>query len=335
MIRASTLLSLQSILLALSLLVQPTVFAQNSDGKVSFEQYISDFKVEAMERGFSRSFLDASFDDIQFYQRAVSSDKNQPEFKQTLDTYLPKRLPAWKVNKAIELHQTHAELLAQVSEKYGVQSRFIVALWGVESNFGKLTGGYPVLSALATLAYEGRREALFRKQLYAALTILHEGHIQKADFKGSWAGAMGQSQFMPTSFLNYAQDFDGDGKKDIWNNTQDVFASIANFLATEGWDNTSTWGRQVKLPAGFNYKLTGLKRDKMKPLREWQTLGVRRMDGRDLPERELMASLIMPDDEKGRIYLVYENFHTLMGWNRSTYFGASVGHLADRIKLGR
>ena len=309
--------------------------AKEQQEKPDFEQYIADFKIEALEKGFDKAFLDDSFADIQFYQRAVSSDKNQPEFKQTLDTYLPKRLPDWKVKKAIELYHEHADILAKVSQKYGVQPRFIVALWGVESNFGKLTGGYPVLSALATLAYEGRREALFRKQLYAALTILKEGHIQKADFKGSWAGAMGQSQFMPTSFLNYAQDFDGDGKKDIWNNTQDVFASIANFLATEGWDDSSTWGRQVKLPESFDYKLTGLKRTKMKSLSDWQTLGVRRMDGRDLPDRELMASLIMPDDEKGRIYLVYENFHTLMGWNRSTYFGASVGHLADRIKLGR
>lgn len=310
-------------------------FLSKAQDKPSFEQYIAEFKLEASERGFSRRFLDNAFADIKFYQRAVASDKNQPEFKQTLDTYLSKRLPDWKVKRAIALYNEHAEVLKQVAQKYGVQPRFIVALWGVESNFGKLTGGYPVLSALATLAYEGRREALFRKQLYAALTILKEGHISKDEFKGSWAGAMGQSQFMPTSFLNYAQDFDGDSKKDIWTNHQDVFASIANFLATEGWDDSATWGRQVKLPENFDYKLTGLARDKMKSLADWQTLGVRRMDGRDLPDRELQASLIMPDDEKGRIYLVYDNFHTLMGWNRSTYFGASVGHLSDRIKLGR
>ncbi|BDX06068.1 lytic murein transglycosylase [Planctobacterium marinum] len=310
-------------------------FYGKAQNKPSFEQYIAEFKTEASERGFSRSFLDSAFEDIKFYQRAVSSDKNQPEFKQTLDTYLPKRLPDWKVKRAIALYNEHAEVLNKVAQKYGVQPRFIVALWGVESNFGKLMGSYPVLSALATLAYEGRREALFRKQLYAALTILNEGHISKADFKGSWAGAMGQSQFMPTSFLNYAQDFDGDGKKDIWTNHEDVFASIANFLATEGWDDSATWGRQVKLPENFDYKLSGLAREKMKSLADWQALGVRRMDGRALPDRELQASLIMPDDEKGRIYLVYDNFHTLMGWNRSTYFGASVGHLSDRIKLGR
>lgn len=308
---------------------------QAQEPKPSFEQYIQDFKTEAMEQGFSASFLDDSFDGIKFYQRAVKSDKNQPEFKQTLDTYLPKRLPDWKVQKAIKLFHEHQPLLQQVGAAYGVQPRFIVALWGVESNFGKLMGSYPVLSALATLAYEGRRETLFREQLYAALTILKEGHITKSDFKGSWAGAMGQSQFMPTSFLNYAQDFDGDGKKDIWGNKADVFASIANFLKTEGWDNSATWGRQVKIPAGLDESLAGLKKQKMQSLLQWQKLGVTRMDGRDLPERDILASLIIPDDRTGRIYLVYDNFHTLMGWNRSTYFGVSVGHLSNRIKLGR
>jgi len=317
-----------------ALLLSPlSVLAQQE--KPSFEQYIADFKIEAMEKGFEKDFLDSSFSDIKFYKRAVKSDKSQPEFKQTLDTYLPKRLPAWKVNKAIDLYNQHKDLLQQVGAKYGVQPRFIVALWGLESNFGKLTGSYPVLSALGTLAYEGRREKLFRKQMYAALTILKEGHIPLKDFKGSWAGAMGQSQFMPTSFLNYAQDFDGDGKKDIWTNHKDVFASIANFLSTEGWDDTGTWGRQVKLPEGFDVSVAGLKRNKMQTLEKWQKLGVRRMDGSDLPMRDIKASLVIPDDRTGRIYLVYNNFHTLMGWNRSTYFGASVGHLSDMIKLQR
>lgn len=308
---------------------------QAESEKPTFDQYIADFKIEALEKGFNRDFLDASFEGIKFYQRAVKSDKNQPEFKQTLDTYLPKRLPAWKVNKAIDLYNLHQSLLQEIGKKYGVQPRFIVALWGLESNFGKLTGGYPVLSALATLAYEGRREKLFRKQMYAALDILKGGHIDKENFKGSWAGAMGQSQFMPTSFLNYAQDHDGDGKKDIWNNEKDVFASIANFLSAEGWNDSLTWGRQVKLPADFDIGLSGLKRNKMQTLSQWQALGVRRMDGSALPDREIKASIIIPDDETGRIYLVYDNFHTLMGWNRSTYFGASVGVLSDMIKLGK
>ena len=184
------------------------------------------------------------------------------------------------------------------------------------------------------MAYEGRRESMFRKQLYAALDILRQEHISQDEFLGSWAGAMGQSQFMPTSFLHYAYDFDGDGKKDIWNNPADVFASIANFLKTEGWDNNGTWGRQVRLNDGFDFSLTGLDKSKMHTLKKWQELGVRRYDGSALPSVDVKASLIMPDGEKGRIYLVYNNFHTLMGWNRSSYFGVAVGYLSDRIKKG-
>lgn len=311
------------------LLAAPTL------AKPTFEQYVEAFKVEAVDQGYDRVFLDEVFANVKYRKSAVKKDRNQPEFKVTLDTYLPKRLPQWKVDRAVKLAKEHAELLQKVSAHYGVQPRFIVALWGMESNFGKIQGNYPVISSLSTMAYDGRREAFFRKQLFSALKIIREGHIEEPDFKGSWAGATGQSQFIPSSFLNYAQDFNGDGKKDIWKDEADVFASIANYLKTEGWDNSSTWGRQVFMPQGFDTKLTGLKRDKMKTLAQWQALGIRRLDGRDLPERDIKASLIMPDDENGRIYLVYENFHTLMDWNRSTYFGASVGHLADRIKLGR
>ena len=232
----------------------------------------------------------------------------------------------------MEEHQT---LLNQVAKEYGVQPRFIVALWGNESNFGRIQGSYPVLSALASLAFEGRREALFRKQFLAALTILQEGHITLKDFNGSWAGAMGQSQFIPTSFLQYAVDYDGDGRKDIWGTPADVFASIANFLASEGWQDDQTWGRQVSVSSGFDYTLAGLDRAKFKPLSFWQEQGVRRFNGNDLPQVDINASLIMPDGKNGRIYLVYQNFHTLMKWNRSSYFGVSVSYLSERIKQGK
>ncbi|ALS98151.1 lytic murein transglycosylase [Lacimicrobium alkaliphilum] len=299
--------------------------------KPSFDEYVATLKQEAIEQGYEKEFVEQAFADIKFYERAVSSDKNQPEFKLTLDKYLSTRVPDWKVKQAVEKYREHQQVLEQVGEKFGVQPRFIVALWGNESNFGRIQGDYPVVSALATLAYEGRREALFKKQLFAALKILEQGHISKEQFLGSWAGAMGQSQFMPTSFNAYAYDFDGDGKKDIWQNPADVFASIANYLKSAGWDDSLTWGRQVSLPEDFDYSLAGLDKDKMKRLSEWQELGVRRYDGSDLPGRDVRASLIMPDDEKGRIFLVYKNFHSLMNWNRSTYFGSAVGYLSDRI----
>ncbi len=300
--------------------------------KPSFETYVEHLKKEASERGFSDQLIDRAFAGISFHKRAVKADKNQPERKITLDTYLATRVPDWKVKQAISLYNKHSTVLQAVEERYGVPARFIVALWGNESNFGKITGKFPVISALTTLAYEGRRETLFKAQLFDALTILQEGHIEPSEFLGSWAGAMGQSQFMPSSFLNYAQDFDGDGKKDIWRNEADVFASIANYLASEGWQKDQTWGRQVILPKSFDMSLAGLDKSKRKSLSQWQALGVRRYDGSDLPEVDIQAALIMPDGEKGRIYLVYNNFQTLMKWNRSTYFGAAVSYLADRIK---
>ena len=317
-----------------TLMMSSSSLGQTEKTQEGFELYLQNFKTEAITKGYPPDFLDGVFTDASFRKRVVKADKNQPERKITLDTYLATRVPDWKVQQAVGLYQKHKSLLSQVEKKFGVQARFILALWGNESNFGKITGNYPVISSLATMAYEGRRESMFRKQLYAALDILRQEHISQDEFLGSWAGAMGQSQFMPTSFLHYAYDFDGDGKKDIWNNPADVFASIANFLKTEGWDNNGTWGRQVRLNDGFDFSLTGLDKSKMHTLKKWQELGVRRYDGSALPSVDVKASLIMPDGEKGRIYLVYNNFHTLMGWNRSSYFGVAVGYLSDRIKKG-
>lgn len=314
-------------LLVLVSLFQPAM----ADEKPSFDLYIQDLKSQALQQGFDADLVEHAFADVTFYQRAVKADKNQPERKITLDTYLTTRVPDWKVKQAVELLEKHGELLDKVEQEYGVQKRFIVALWGNESNFGKITGKFPVISALATLAYEGRREALFKKQIFAALTILSEGHIDKENFLGSWAGAMGQSQFLPSSFLNYAVDFDQDGKKDIWTNPADVFGSISNYLKTEGWNGDYTWGRQVTLSQSVADQYVGLEQSKLQTLDAWQDLGVRRYDGSDLPKADIQASLIMPDGETGRIYLVYNNFHTLMRWNRSSYFGVSVSYLADRI----
>lgn len=313
--------------------------------KPSFETYIEAIKKEALEKGYSPAIIESSFEKVTFHQRAVSSDKRQPEKVETLDTYLPKRVPNWKIERARNEYKNHKDLLTKIGEKYGVQPRFIVALWGLETNFGKIMGNYNVISALSTMAYEGRRETFFKKQLWAALTILEEGHISIENMKGSWAGAMGQNQFMPTSFLSYAVDGDGDGKKDIWGNHADVFSSMANYLKNEGWNDELTWGRQVKLPEGFDTKLaipknTGSRANWLKAwsktektLAQWQALGVRRADGTNLPSVDVTAALVFPDDEKGRAYLAYDNYKSLMHWNLSYYFVSSVGHLSDRIKF--
>ncbi|WP_432467685.1 lytic murein transglycosylase [Agarivorans sp. Z349TD_8] len=309
-----------------SLLFSVAFSAQADPG---FDAYVEQLKIDAAERGISQATIEAAFDGVKFYPRAVKADKQQPEFKLTLDTYLPRAIPSWKVQQARALYKKHYPLLNQLEKKYAVQPRFIVALWGVESNFGKFTGNYNVVSALATMSYEGRREAFFKKELMHALDILQQGHISAAKMKGSWAGAMGQVQFMPSSFVHYAQDFDGDGHKDIWNNTADALASAANYLAQSGWHHDLTWGRQVQLPKGFDSKYSGLATKKS--LSEWQALGVRRYDGADLPIRDIQASIVQPDDAHGRAYLAYANYEVLMKWNRSHYFVAAVGTLADRI----
>lgn len=310
-----------------------------------FAKYVIKLKAEAIAKGFSEELVNDSFAKVTFHKRAVKADRSQPENVETLDTYLPKRVPKWKVDKARALYKEHRLLLNQIGDKYQVQPRFIVALWGLETNFGKFTGGYNVISALSTLAYEGRRETFFKKQLMAALTILDEGHINIRNMKGSWAGAMGQNQFMPTSFLGYAVDGDGDGKKDIWKNQADVFSSMANYLQKEGWNDELTWGRQVKLPKDFDYsfaipKNTGSRKNWLKAwsetertLAQWQALGVRRTDGTNLPNVDIKAALVFPDDKNGRVYLAYDNYKSLMHWNLSYYFVSSVGHLSDRIKF--
>ena len=310
-----------------------------------FAEYIVKLKAEALTQGFSQTLIDDSFAKVKFHKRSVKADRSQPENVETLDTYLPKRVPKWKVDKARALYKKNQVLLHKIGEKYHVQPRFIVALWGLETNFGKFTGGYNVISALSTLAYEGRRETFFKKQLMAALTILDEGHISIENMKGSWAGAMGQNQFMPTSFLAYAVDGDGDGKKDIWQNQADVFSSMANYLQKEGWSDELTWGRQVKLPKDFDYTLaipknTGSRKNWLKAwkktertLAQWQALGIRRTDGTNLPNVDIKAALVFPDDENGRVYLAYDNYKSLMHWNLSYYFVSSVGHLSDRIKF--
>jgi membrane-bound lytic murein transglycosylase B len=311
----------------------------------NFGAYVEALKAEALTKGFEQSFIASSFSKVKFHQRAIKADRNQPENVETLDTYLPKRVPDWKIKKARAKYKEHYDLLEKIGGEYGVQPRFIVALWGLETNFGRIMGNYNVVSALTTMAYEGRRETFFKKQIWAALTILEQGHIDIANMKGSWAGAMGQNQFMPTSFIAYAVDGDGDGKKDIWTNQADVFASMANYLKKEGWNDELTWGRQVKLPNGFDYALaipknTGSRKNwlkawdkKEKTLAQWQALGIRRTDGTNLPVVDIKAALVYPDDKNGRVYLAYDNYKSLMHWNLSYYFVSSVGHLSDRIKF--
>jgi membrane-bound lytic murein transglycosylase B len=298
----------------------------------AFQAWLAAFKADAMAQGITPATLDSAFFNVFGpIERVIELDRSQPESRLTLDEYLAKIVSTERIAKGRARMAEHRALLDAVGAKFGVQPRFVVALWGIETDYGRVTGGYSVIGALATLAYEGRRAEFFRGELIEALKIVQGGHIDPYNMTGSWAGAMGQSQFMPSSFNAYAYDYDGDGRRDIWGTLPDVFASIANYLASFNWRGDQTWGREVRAPAGLDPNLISL--DVERTLPEWHALGVRNLDGSTLPDKGLAASLVYPG-EGARSFLVYENFKTILKWNRSSYFGVAVGQLADGIASG-
>ena len=295
----------------------------------AFDTWLAGLKAEAASKDISTGTLDSAFKNIQLIERVIELDRNQPEFKLTFDSYMKKVVTSSRVSRGSRLLAKHRELLEKVEQRYGVQSRFLVAIWAIESNFGDHRGGFSVIRALTTLAYDARRSKFFRNELINALKILDEGHIDVADMRGSWAGAMGQVQFIPSSFVSFAVDFDDDGKKDIWHNLPDIFASAANYLSSYKWQKGRTWGRRVDLPEWFDHDLVGLKI--VKPLAEWQRIGVRRLNGNDLPKVNINASLILPSGDDGPAFLVYDNYRAIYRWNRSHFYVIAVGTLADKI----
>lgn len=298
----------------------------------AFQAWLAAFRTEAAAQGISQATLDAAFFNVYGpIERVIELDRSQPESRLTLDEYLAKVVSSQRIANGRAHVAAHGPLLDAIGGRFGVQPRFIVALWGIETDYGRVTGGYSVIGSLATLAYEGRRADFFRGELLHALKIVQDGHIDPYNMTGSWAGAMGQSQFMPSSFNAYAYDYDGDGRRDIWGTLPDVFASIANYLGSFNWHADQTWGREVRAPAGLDPNLISL--DVERTLQEWHNLGVRNLDGSPLPDRPLAASLVYPGDGP-RSFLVYQNFKTILKWNRSSYFGVAVGQLADGIGAG-
>lgn len=318
------------ITLGISLFIlQEESFAKQED---SFDRWLQGFKQEAHDKhGISYSLLDRALHGIKPLPRVIELDRKQPEGKLSYREYMKKTLPAARIKKGRELYAKHYDLLKKIEKKYGVQAKYIVALWGKETDYGRYTGGFSIIESLATLAYEGRRREFFTEELVNALKILQQKHISLEQMKGSWAGAMGQSQFMPSAFLRFAVDENGDGRRDIWNTQVDVFASIANYLHKEGWNPSQTWGRQVQIPSGLAPELVDITIEKS--LQEWQALGVRSADGSSLPKVSgLKASLIQPNDKNAPYFLVYPNYKILLKWNRSRYFANAVGTLADSIE---
>ncbi|MEZ5826236.1 MAG: lytic murein transglycosylase [Geminicoccaceae bacterium] len=313
-------------LLALAMTV-PDVSAQTN-----FSSWLDGFRDRAVREGISQSTLESAFAGVAPIERIIELDRKQPEGRMTFVEYRDKVISKHRINKGRELLRKHASILASTEARFGVPAEVIVALWGIESSFGEFKGRFPVIDALATLAWDGRREELFTRELISALRILDEGHVERGNMFGSWAGAMGQSQFMPSTFAGYAVDADGDGRRDIWSSLPDVFGSMANYLSRIGWDRRYIWGREVSGIAGVPASMRGL--EQKASLARWAELGVRRKDGGPLPKAGIDASLVVMDDGKGPAYLIYDNYRVIMRWNRSSYFATSVGLLSDAIRSG-
>lgn len=297
-------------------------------GSPDFQRWLAALRAEAGATGIRPSTIAAALTDLKPIPRVIELDRRQPEVRLTLAEYVAGVVTPERVRRGRALLRENRAVLGQVGRRYGVQPRFIVALWGVESDYGRRTGAFPVIGSLATLAYDGRRSAYFREELLQALRILDGGHVTAGGMLGSWAGAMGQNQFMPSSFHRFAVDHDGDGRRDIWTSRADVFASTANYLARSGWRDDQTWGRPVRLPDGFDPRLAGL--DVEKPLADWRELGVRASGGQELPALALPASILV-DRAGGPSYAVYPNYKVLLRWNRSHHFAVAVGRLADAV----
>ncbi|HEV2187568.1 MAG TPA: lytic murein transglycosylase [Stellaceae bacterium] len=298
--------------------------------EADFAAFLSTIRRDAIAQGVRASTVDLALGQTEYLPHVIELDRTQPEHTMTFAGFLEKVITPQKTADGRAALSENWPLLMRVYQRFNVQPRFVVALWAVESNFGKVMGNYKVVSSLATLAFDGRRSEVFRPELIAALHIIDQGNIRTDAMLGSWAGAMGQCQFMPTTFLNFAVDFDGDGKRDIWGDRADVLGSIANYLNQLGWHGNESWGHSVTVPANFDTRFTGL--DVRRATSEWSRLGVKTADASPLPA--LQASLVLPDGADGPALLVYDNFRAIMKWNKSTFFAGAVGLLADSFGAG-
>jgi len=310
------------------------------DTRPSFTEFLAGVKNDALARGIRAEIVDQAFAGIEEPSASVSErDRAQAEVVQTLETYLGQRVTAKAIATGRDMLQQHHDLLEEVSATYGVPPALLVSVWGFESNFGRFSGVRPTIAALATLAWDPRRSALFRRELLDALDILNRGDIDLQTMKGSWAGAMGQPQFMPSSYLRFAEDYDGDGRRDIWNTTADVFASIANYMKGVGWQNGEPWGREVTLSADARKTIANdverrggscqARRDMtaILPVARWRELGVRTMAGDELPD---MADAGLVTGES-RAFLVHRNYDALLEYNCAHSYAVGVGLLADSM----
>ena len=334
------------LLLSLALLAGSTGVAQEPPPVAPvadpppFDEWLGALRAEAIERGISAALVERAFADVKPVEQVLERDRTQAEFTLDLDAYLKRRLTPYTVRLGRQMHARHRSLLQRIEKTYGVPSEIIISVWGLESSFGRFAGVRPTIPALVTLAYDPRRGPMFRSELFNALEIVNRGDIELEGLRGSWAGALGQPQFMPSSYLEYAQDFDGDGRKDIWRSQADVFASIAYYLQQHGWTAGQRWGREVQLSPALQKKVLEMPRRDVgcrarrimtepRPVSEWNGIGVRNTNGRALPDSAIPGSIV----EAGkRTYLLYGNYEALLGYNCSHSYALSVALLADRIR---
>ncbi len=306
---------------------------------IPFNEWLAGVRAEAAERGIRPDVIEQALADVEPVEQVLERDRTQPEFALDLEAYLKRRLTKQTVHTAQQMYTKHRALLRRIGEQYGVNPRILVSVWGIESNFGRFSGVRPTISTLATLAYDQRRSAFFRSELLSALEILNRGDIELDRLKGSWAGALGQPQFMPSSYLKYAQDFDGDGRRDIWSSQADVFASIAYYLQQHGWTRGGSWGREIRIPAKLRAEATAIPRRETgcraerimtdpRPISAWRKLGFRAMNGRALPSSSLQASLVQAGT---RSFLLYPNYGAILEYNCAHTYALSVALLADRL----
>ena len=306
--------------------LRSTVHAQQR----TFDAWLEDFRSAALAASISPATVDAALAGVTPLEEVVERDRAQPEFTLDFRGYLTRLVSQSRIEEGQRMLADHGELLRAVGKRDRMPPELLAAVWGIESNYGRTQGNFSVVQALATLAYDGRRGPMFRSQLLNALRILDQGHVELGAMKGSWAGAMGQLQFMPTTFIQYAKDGDGDGRKDIWGSAADALESAANFMSSN-WQSGLRWGRQVRVPRSST-SLAGVNRTKT--LAQWQALGVRLPGGEALPRDNVREAVPIVFPETGTrepAFLVYQNYRALLRWNRSNFFAIAVGHLADRI----
>lgn len=283
----------------------------------------------AREQGLNEVTRAQLIPQLEYLPRVLELDRRQPEFSSTFGNYLNRRVTDTRIEKGQALLAEHRALLDRLTRDYGVPQNILVAFWGLETNYGSYLGDTQTLNALATLGCDERRSRYFSAELMNALGLVETHKLDPQSMRGSWAGAMGHTQFMPSNYKRYGVDGDGDGRIDLWNSTTDALTSAANFLQQLGWQAGQRWGREVSLPRDFDYRLAGIKSPR--PLSEWQRLGVRHAAGGTLPVADFDAALIVPAGHTGPAFLVYQNFRIIMRWNNSQAYALSVGLLADRI----